>query len=181
MRPCGDHARATENAVELARLAREHELPMYGAFGAFLEGWATAQGGAPGGGVADMRRGVENLRAQNVLVFDGLLKVALAEAEAPLLVPRAKRCEPTSLTQALEGLRKDWRSVRKRACVWRTRSGKSRAVDPSPRRPLRSGARVSEGPGSASSRNAKVQTCPSNSMTRNWRQWPLSAETGARA
>ena len=82
MRPCGDHARATENAVELARLAREHELPMYGAFGAFLEGWATAQGGAPGGGVADMRRGVENLRAQNVLVFDGLLKVALAEAEA---------------------------------------------------------------------------------------------------
>ena len=38
----GDHARATQNAVELARLAREHELPMYGAFGAFLEGWATA-------------------------------------------------------------------------------------------------------------------------------------------
>ena len=76
-----DHARTTENAVELTRLAREHELPMYGAFGAFLEGWATAQGGAPGGGVEDMRRGVENLRAQNVLVFDGLLKVALAEAE----------------------------------------------------------------------------------------------------
>ena len=76
-----DHARATENAVELTRLAREHELPMYGAFGAFLEGWATAHGGAPGGGVEDMRRGVENLRAQNVLVFDGLLKVALAEAE----------------------------------------------------------------------------------------------------
>ena len=76
-----DHARATENAVELTRLAREHELPMYRAFGAFLEGWAAAQGGAPGGGVEDMRRGVENLRAQNVIVFDGLLKVALAEAE----------------------------------------------------------------------------------------------------
>ena len=35
-----DHARVTENAVELTRLAREHELPMYGAFGAFLDGWA---------------------------------------------------------------------------------------------------------------------------------------------
>ena len=29
-----------------------------------------------------MRRGVELLREQNVLVFDGLLKIALAEAEA---------------------------------------------------------------------------------------------------
>jgi predicted ATPase len=78
----GDHARAAPNALELARLARENELPMYGAFGVFFEGWATAQGGAPGGGVADMRRGVENLRGQNVLVFDGPLKISLAEAEA---------------------------------------------------------------------------------------------------
>jgi len=29
-----------------------------------------------------MRRGVEQLREQNVLIFDGLLKIALAEAEA---------------------------------------------------------------------------------------------------
>ena len=29
-----------------------------------------------------MRRGVELLREQNVLMFDGLLKIALAEAEA---------------------------------------------------------------------------------------------------
>jgi predicted ATPase len=77
----GDHARAAPNALELARLAREHDLSMYGAFGAVLEGWATAQAGAPGGGIADMHRGVENLRAQNVLVFDGPLKIALAEAE----------------------------------------------------------------------------------------------------
>ena len=56
---------------------------MDGAFGTFLEGWgATAAGGAPGGGLADMRRGVELLREQNVLYFDGLLKTALAEAEA---------------------------------------------------------------------------------------------------
>ncbi len=78
----GDHARAAPNAFELARLAREHDLPMWRAFGVFLEGWATAATGAIGGGLEDMRRGVELLREQNVLLFDGLLKIALAEAEA---------------------------------------------------------------------------------------------------
>ena len=34
----GDLARAAPNAVELARLAREHDLPMWRAFGVFLEG-----------------------------------------------------------------------------------------------------------------------------------------------
>jgi hypothetical protein len=32
----GDHARAAPMAFELARLAREHELTMYRAVGAFL-------------------------------------------------------------------------------------------------------------------------------------------------
>jgi predicted ATPase len=78
----GDHARAAPNASELARLAREHDLPMWRAFGVFLEGWATAASGAVGDGLADMRRGVEQLREQNLLFFDGLVKIALAEAEA---------------------------------------------------------------------------------------------------
>jgi predicted ATPase len=77
-----DPARAAPNAFELARLAREHDLRMYRALGVFLEGWATAASGAPGGGLEDMRRGVEQLREQNVLFFDGLLKIALAEAES---------------------------------------------------------------------------------------------------
>ena len=34
----GDHARAAPNAFELARLAREHDLPMWRAFGVFLRG-----------------------------------------------------------------------------------------------------------------------------------------------
>ena len=76
-----DHARAAPNAYELARLAREHDLPMWGAFGVFLEGWATAASGAVGSGLEDMRHGVELLRRQNVLLFDGLLKIGLAEAE----------------------------------------------------------------------------------------------------
>ncbi len=75
----GDRARAAPNALELTRLAREYDLNLFRAFGVFLEGWAT---GAPGGGLEGMRRGVELLREQNVLWFDGLLKMALAEAEA---------------------------------------------------------------------------------------------------
>ena len=77
----GDQTRAAPNAFELARLAREHELTMYGAFGVFLQGWATAAGGAPGSGLENMRRGVEQLREQTVLSYDGLLKIALAQAE----------------------------------------------------------------------------------------------------
>jgi len=78
----GDRPRAAPNAFELARLTREHDLPMFGAFGVFLQGWAIAASGAVGSGLEDMRRGVELLREQNVLAFDGLLKIALAEAEA---------------------------------------------------------------------------------------------------
>ena len=54
---------------------------MYGPFGAFLEGWMCTLDAAQGGGLEDMRRGVELLHKQNVLLFDGLLKTALAEAE----------------------------------------------------------------------------------------------------
>ena len=78
----GNHARATANARELARLAHEHELVMIRAFNVFLEGWASATSGPSSDGLANMRRGVELLCEQNVLMFDGLLKIALAEAEA---------------------------------------------------------------------------------------------------
>ena len=78
----GDHARAAPNAFELARLAHEYDLNLWRAFGVFLQGWATAASGAIGSGLEDMRRGVEQLREQNVPNFDGLLKITLAEAEA---------------------------------------------------------------------------------------------------
>ena len=78
----GEHARVAPNVFELVRLTREHDLPMQGAFGVFLEGWATAAGGAPGRGLEAMRHAVDDLRRQNVLLYDGLLKIALAEAEA---------------------------------------------------------------------------------------------------
>ena len=78
----GDTARAAPNAFELARLAREHDLSLFRAYSVFLEGWVTAANGSVGSGLEHMRRGVELLREQNVLLFDGLLKIALAEAEA---------------------------------------------------------------------------------------------------
>ena len=78
----GDHARATPDAFEITQLAHEHDMDLWRAFGLFLEGWATSQSGEPAQGLAEMRRGAELLRAQNVLVFDGLVKIALAKAEA---------------------------------------------------------------------------------------------------
>jgi len=77
----GDLSRAAMNAVELARLTREYDLPMWRAWGVFFEGFADVQNGLAGGGLEDMRRGVELFREQNVLVFDGLIKIALAKAE----------------------------------------------------------------------------------------------------
>jgi predicted ATPase len=78
----GDLSRATSKAAELATLAREHELPLAQTWGGFIKGLATAQSGAASGGLADMRRGVELLRERHVLLYDGLVKIALAEVEA---------------------------------------------------------------------------------------------------
>ena len=47
----GDHLRAAQNAFELARLAREHDLNLWRAFGVFLQGWAASQGGAHADGL----------------------------------------------------------------------------------------------------------------------------------
>jgi predicted ATPase len=77
----GDRARAAKNGSEAARLARGHDLPTWRAYGAFFEGLARAELGALGEGLSDMRRGAEGLRQQDLLIFDGLLKIALADAE----------------------------------------------------------------------------------------------------
>jgi predicted ATPase len=78
----GDLSRTARNAVELAQLTREHDLPMWQAVGVFLEGVAKAKSGELIVGLADMRRGVELLRERKLLVFDGLFMIALADVEA---------------------------------------------------------------------------------------------------
>ena len=90
----GDQARAAPNAFELARLAREHDLPMWRAFGVFLEGWATAASGAPGGGLEDMRRGVELLREQNVLVVRRAIEDRAGRGRGPGRRSRPRRRDP---------------------------------------------------------------------------------------
>src|SRR5208282_3961363 len=77
-----DRPGARTSLYELARVLREHDLPLYRTFGGFSEGWASAASGAVGSGLEEMRRGAALLREQNVLHFDGLLKIVLAEAEA---------------------------------------------------------------------------------------------------
>ena len=78
----GDLSRAASNAAELATLTREHELTLWRARGVFLEGLAAARSATDSGGLEAMRLGIELLRAQNVLLFDGPVKIALAEAKA---------------------------------------------------------------------------------------------------
>ena len=78
----GDLSQIAVNAHKLGRLTREHDLPMWGAWGSFLEGLATVETGSASGGLEDLRRGVELLRDHNIVTFDGLAKIALAEAEA---------------------------------------------------------------------------------------------------
>jgi predicted ATPase len=77
----GDSSRVASNASELARLARDYDLSLWRAWGIFLEGLAQAVSGATGG-LEAMRRGAELLREQNSLINDGLIRIALAEAEA---------------------------------------------------------------------------------------------------
>jgi class 3 adenylate cyclase/tetratricopeptide (TPR) repeat protein len=78
----GDNpARAEPSASELARLAREHKLPFFGACAVFLEGWVKERKGAAGG-LEEMRRAIEAVRQQKVLTFLDLGSIALAEAEA---------------------------------------------------------------------------------------------------
>ena len=55
---------------------------MWRAYAVFLDGFARRESDTSGGGLEDMRSGAELLRQQNVLTYDGLIKVALAEAEA---------------------------------------------------------------------------------------------------
>ncbi len=78
----GDLSRVAPNALELARLVREHELPHWRAYGVFFEGLARAESGAPRGGLDEMRHGAELLRDRNAHSFDGLIKIALSKAEA---------------------------------------------------------------------------------------------------
>ena len=69
------------NSLELARIASALDLAQFRAFGMFFDGWARVESDLLGG-LDGMRGGVDSLRAQNILIFDGLVKIALAKTEA---------------------------------------------------------------------------------------------------
>jgi hypothetical protein len=50
-----DRSRARTRVSELSRIVREHDLPMFRAFGVFLEGGATADAGAAAEGLKTNR------------------------------------------------------------------------------------------------------------------------------
>ncbi len=52
------------------------------AYGVFSQGWARWRAGERAAGLAEMRGGVAQLREQNAVTFDALLKGVLASAEA---------------------------------------------------------------------------------------------------
>ena len=78
----GDLRAPLQNASESPAWTLEHELRMYARVAVFLEGWATVATRRAADGLARHAPRRRLLREQNVLKFDGLLKIALAEAEA---------------------------------------------------------------------------------------------------
>ena len=72
---------SASDAAELARIARDHDLNFWRAYGVCLEGWVKTMS-APAEGLVDMRSGLELLREQNPVLYVPLLKLALGQAEA---------------------------------------------------------------------------------------------------
>ena len=77
----GDVACVAANSTTLARLAGEHDLGLWRAFGVFLQGCLMARTGEVAAGLVGMRRGLDLIGEQNAVIFGGLLKVAQAETE----------------------------------------------------------------------------------------------------
>jgi predicted ATPase len=78
---CGGAAGGTQHALDLVEIIRQHDVPMFHAFGMFLEGWAASKLKGGSHGFEDMLGGVDRLRQQGILIFDGLLKMELAKIE----------------------------------------------------------------------------------------------------
>ena len=69
-------------AEAVVKLAREHGMALYSAYGEFLQPWARWHLGDREGGLDAMRRGIAACHDMGNLVYMTLLETALAEAEA---------------------------------------------------------------------------------------------------
>jgi class 3 adenylate cyclase/predicted ATPase len=77
-----DAATTAPLADAVVKLAREHGMALYSAYGEFLQPWARWHLGDREGGLDAMRRGVAACHGMGNLVYTTLLETALAEAEA---------------------------------------------------------------------------------------------------
>ena len=77
-----DAATTAPLAEAVVKLAREHGMQLYSAYGEFLQPWARWHLGDREGGLAAMRRGIAACHDMGNLVYTTLFETALAEAEA---------------------------------------------------------------------------------------------------
>ena len=77
-----DAATTAPLAEAVVKLAREHGMPLYSAYGEFLHPWARWHLGEREGGLAAMRRGIAACHDMGNLLYMTLFETALAEAEA---------------------------------------------------------------------------------------------------
>jgi predicted ATPase len=77
-----DAATTAPLAEAVVKLAREHGMALYGAYGQFLQPWARWHSGDREGCLAAMRSGIAACHDMGNVVFTTLLETALAEAEA---------------------------------------------------------------------------------------------------
>ena len=78
---CGNPRQAAPHVAALLRVARDHGMKLWIAFGSFLEPWACSSSSPGGANIADMRRGVVTLQEQGVFLYAPQFGTALAEAE----------------------------------------------------------------------------------------------------
>ena len=77
-----DAATTAPHAEAVVRLAREHGMPLYSAYGEFLQPWVQWHLGEREGGLAAMRRGIAACHDMGNAFHMTLFETALAEAEA---------------------------------------------------------------------------------------------------
>jgi len=77
-----DAATTAPLAEAVVKLAREHGMPLYSAYGKFLRPWARWHLGEREGGLAAMRGGIAACHDMGNLLYMTLFETALAEAEA---------------------------------------------------------------------------------------------------
>jgi predicted ATPase len=77
-----DAATTAPLAEAVVRLARDHGMPLYSAYGEFLQPWVQWHLGEREGGLAAMRRGIAACHDMGNAFHMTLFETALAEAEA---------------------------------------------------------------------------------------------------